>query len=151
MTFDEARELANENGYIQGEDTLNAFIDLVEAEVRGEPQYSMSADYDYLYGSDFDAESDIKHKPRRLYGLTKKGGMPAEEVAALTGYDSAYDMLIDLANSEPAETVARREAEVEMLRKHGDILNDGTLQEEAREAVHNEAQARPIIVRPKGA
>ena len=81
--------------------------------------------------------------PPKLIGMTAKGqkGIHPDEAAALMGYESGSEMLHDLVTAPPIGDVAAANAELRMVQRHGDILNDGTIEKEADEAVQDEVRA----------
>jgi hypothetical protein len=85
--------------------------------------------------------------PTELRGMTAKGqqGVHPDEAAAVLGYSSGSEMIQDLLTAEPIGQVAEQKAEARMLEKYGDIMNDGTIQKEADEAVQNEERGKLIL------
>lgn len=87
-------------------------------------------------------------------GTTKEGGARPSQIAELAGYDTSRQMIEALIGAEQHHRQAReggdkrsmRERMIqtatdnEMNRRYGDPLNDGTIEREALEAVHNEKQ-----------
>jgi len=81
--------------------------------------------------------------PRSLYGASvKEGGVDPQLMAEQLGYDSAQEMVDEMLLAPPIKKAAQDAAQARMVEKYGDILNDGTLEEEVREAITNEAQAK---------
>ena len=89
--------------------------------------------------------------PPKLNGMTAKGqeGIHPDDAAALLGYSSGGEMINDILNTDPIRKVASDNAESIMLERHGDILNDGTIEKEADEAVHNEERGKLILAELK--
>lgn len=89
--------------------------------------------------------------PPKLNGMTAKGqeGIHPDDAAALLGYSSGGEMINDILNTDPIRKVAFDNAEAIMLERHGDILNDGTIEKEADEAVHNEERGKLILAELK--
>lgn len=85
--------------------------------------------------------------PTELRGMTAKGqqGVHPDEAAAVLGYSSGSELIQDLLTAEPIGQVAEQNAETRMLEKYGDIMNDGTIQKEADEAVQNEERGKLIL------
>lgn len=85
--------------------------------------------------------------PDELRGMTAKGqaGVHPDEAAAFFGYGSGSEMLTDLVTAPKIETVAESNAERRMIDTHGDILTDGTIEQQADEAVQNEERGRLIL------
>ena len=85
--------------------------------------------------------SDLKLQP----GMMKNDGIDPVEYADLYGYDSVTSMIEDMKQSPPIKQAAGDLAESIMVAKYGDILNDGTIEAEAQEAAHNDAQAALLV------
>jgi hypothetical protein len=87
-------------------------------------------------------------------GLVKDGGVNPGIIAELVGYETAREMVASVIGVEVQHKLAReggdkrsmRErmvqtaTDIEMDRRYGDPLNDGSIEREALEAVHNEKQ-----------
>lgn len=87
-------------------------------------------------------------------GTTKEGGARPSQIAELAGYDTSRQMIEALIGVEQQHKQAREQGDKrsmrermvqtatdnEMNRRYGDPLNDGTIEREALEAVHNEKQ-----------
>lgn len=87
------------------------------------------------------------HIPAKLSGMTAKGqkGVHPDEAAAFFGYSSGSALLNDLVNEPLIKDQAESNAQERMIDRHGDILNDGSIEREADEAVHNEERGRLIL------
>ncbi len=85
--------------------------------------------------------------PPILKGMTAKAqaGIHPDEAAALFGYNSGSEMLDDLISAPKIKDAAEINAQREMLARHGDILNDGSIEREADEAVQNEERGKLIL------
>lgn len=85
--------------------------------------------------------------PTSLRGMTVKGGegVHPDEAAAMFGYDSGSEMLLDISTAPKIKVQAEINAEKRMNDKHGDILNDGTIEKEADEAVQSEERGQLIL------
>lgn len=90
-----------------------------------------------VFGRDF-----VRKLPRGT--TTASGGMTPGHAAALFGYQSAEDLLTDLANARSKKELVDAEAHLRMTREYGDPLIDGTLHEKARTAVLN-AEREQVI------
>jgi len=77
--------------------------------------------------------------------VTGAGGVTPDDAAAFLGYNSGSEMLNDILDARSIKEVANEQAEAEMKVEHGDILNDGTLDEQAHDAAHNEERGRAIL------
>ncbi|MEW8228302.1 MAG: hypothetical protein AB2748_21430, partial [Candidatus Thiodiazotropha endolucinida] len=83
--------------------------------------------------------------PAGLLRKTKKGGVNPDVYAGAYGYTSTKVMLEKLLTTPSVNQAADTAAEERMIGKYGDILNDGSLEEEVRQAVHNEEQAKLLF------
>lgn len=89
--------------------------------------------------------------PDALSGMTATGqvGVHPDEAAAFFGYNSGSEMLDDLITSPKIGDAAAKIAEQEMIERHGDILNDGTIEREADDAVQNEERGKLLLAELK--
>lgn len=85
--------------------------------------------------------------PEQLRGMTISGarGIHPDEAAGMLGYNSGAEMLTDLIDAPPIKEVAEANADRIMVERHGDILNDGTIEQQADEAVRNEQRGKMIL------
>ncbi|MEW8143795.1 MAG: hypothetical protein AB2777_21180 [Candidatus Thiodiazotropha endolucinida] len=106
-----------------------------------EPKYQLLADIKNK-PMEYDLVKEIMHGVSGgLLSKTKKGGVNPDVYAGAYGFTSTKAMLEEILITPPLNQAADTAAEERMIGKHGDILNDGSLEEEVRQAVHNEAQA----------
>jgi len=89
--------------------------------------------------------------PPELRNMTAKGqqGVHPDEAAAFFGYKSGSEMLHDLTTAPNIKVQAETNAEKRMIDRHGDILTDGTIDQEANEAVRNEERGKLILAELK--
>lgn len=73
-------------------------------------------------------------------GVTGKDGMHPDAAAQLFGYTSGQELVLAVANARPKAELIEAETDRRMREAHGDILTDGTIAQEAQEAVLNEHQ-----------
>lgn len=85
--------------------------------------------------------------PPALSGMTAKGakGVHPDEAAAFFGYGSGDEMLRDLVEKPSIKEAAETAAEQRMRAIHGDILNDGSIEQQADEALQNEERGRLML------
>jgi hypothetical protein len=85
--------------------------------------------------------------PSRLVGMTATGqeGAHPDDVAGLFGYDTGAEMINDLVTAPTIAEQAAAMAEQQMLDRHGDILNDGTIAMQADEAVQNDLRGEIML------
>jgi len=93
----------------------------------------------------------MTHVNSKLSGMTASGGegVNPDVAAAMLGYDSGDEMIQDIINAKPIKEQAKENAQQIMLKKHGDILTDGTIEKEADEAVQNEERGKVILMELK--
>lgn len=85
--------------------------------------------------------------PVKLNSMTAKGqqGIHPDEAAAFLGYGSGAELLNELINAPDIKVVAEANAEAQMIERHGDIFTDGTIQQQADEAIQNEERGKLIL------
>ncbi len=93
------------------------------------------------------AGTEFIKMPPQLRNMTITGGqgLHPDEAAGFAGYKSGNEMLADIILADPIDKVAQEAAEIEMVNRHGDILNDGTIEAEADAAVQNEERAKLLL------
>ena len=95
---------------------------------------------------------DLKELPGGNSMFRVKGGVPPDTVAHEICFQSGDEMLQALMNLPKnadgkfltARQFATQQAEARLKEEHGDIMNDGTLHEEALLRVHSEEQSRVL-------
>lgn len=89
--------------------------------------------------------------PPVLKGMTAKGqkGVHPDEAAAFLGYNSGSEMIADLIAAPSLKEQAEVNAEAAMVERHGDIFTDGTIEQQADEAVQNEERGKLILAELK--
>ncbi len=87
------------------------------------------------------------HIPSAFLGMTVKGGqgIHPDEAAAFFGYRTGSEMMTEIAEAPAIKEVALANAEERMLDIHGDILNDGTIERQADDAVRDEERGKLIL------
>lgn len=79
------------------------------------------------------------------YAIYTKDGDNPRDVAEFFGFKSASEMLDVLQNAPKRKDAIDAEVERVMTERHGDPLNDGTIEEEALRAIHNDQQANTVV------
>ena len=89
--------------------------------------------------------------PSALNNMTAKGatGVHPDEAAAFFGYGSGAEMIDAITKAKPIGEAAAERAEAIMVERHGDILNDGSIEKESDDAVQNEERGRLILAELK--
>lgn len=90
----------------------------------------------------------IPHQLKDMH-IDGGSGVSLDDAAALYGYGSGQELLDDIISAPPIRNEATRMAEEEMKRRHGDVLNDGTIEQLADDAVQNEERAKLILTEMK--
>jgi len=80
---------------------------------------------------------------RAIYGDGDNTLSP-QEAADWFGFDSADEMVSILQNTMKRKDFISLEVERRMMERHGDPLNDGSIEEEALVAIHSEQQAHTV-------
>lgn len=90
---------------------------------------------------------DIKKIPSSLRGvtITDGTGLEPELFAEYYGFSSAKAMIEALTDAPKLTKAAYDAAEARMIDKYGDMLNDGRIELEAREVIHNDEQAKLLL------
>lgn len=89
--------------------------------------------------------------PNQLTGMTapSSDAVHPDIAAAGLGYSSGDEMIQDLLTAPKLTEAADQQAEEVMKERHGDILNDGTIERLADEAVQNEERGRLLLTELK--
>jgi len=89
---------------------------------------------------------NITSIPPQLRNRTvEKDGADPQAVAELYGFNSVKEMVSEITSQPTLKIAAHNAAESRMVEKYGDMLNDGRIELEARESIHNEEQAKVVI------
>lgn len=83
--------------------------------------------------------------PLRNMTVTGKEGSHPDDVAATFGFGGGQDFLNDLVSTPTIKQAAQAAAQEEMLERHGDIMNDGSMEQLADEAVRNEERGELML------
>lgn len=86
-------------------------------------------------------EAVLKELPPTFGHLYTTEGMDADTAAEVLGFRSADDLINGLRDLEPRKARIDRLADLQMKAKHGDMLNDGSSQDAALEAMHDQKRA----------
>jgi hypothetical protein len=140
-------------------------VDQVKVELNNQPVYraingmrSGTVKMDHqavldLFGEDVTNAVGIESRriPTALRNMTVKGaqGVRPDDAAAFFGFASASEMVEQIKSTSSLNKAADEKAEQIMIDRHGDILNDGTIEKEADEAVQNEERAELLLMELK--
>lgn len=86
-----------------------------------------------MYGETFITK--LPRSKNRIYA--EEGGVDPDVASEVLGFSSGRELINQLANMRKREDVIAARTEVEMRRTYGDMLVDGTIEEQAERAVHN--------------
>jgi hypothetical protein len=88
-------------------------------------------------------EGVLKTLPRGKFTVyANEGGMNVDEVAGWFGFESGDALVRGLEQAQPRKEAIEAETERVMRERHGDVLRDGQIEEQAIEAVHNDARGQ---------
>lgn len=131
-------------------DEKRPLVEEAKEDLRKQPAYAILADA---------ASAPMNHAavaelnggkiPGNMIGKATKDGIDPAEYAEVYGYPSAAAMIKDLAATPKLSEAADQAAEEIMIARHGDILNDGTIEREARDAMHNDEQIKLLLMELK--
>ena len=89
----------------------------------------------------------LKKLDGKLIGKhVKKGGVDPALMAESYEYPSVQAMYDDLVNAPTLKKASEDAAEAVMVEKYGDMLKDGTIEQEVREAMVNDDQAKMLLM-----
>ena len=154
LTPDGLAEIANENGYGMGL-SANDVLELVNNEINGDPTLTLEGiqkreSESYSEENQYDSHAKKLTKLENFVKrITKAGGVEPHFYQEIYEFDTVEQMLEVLATLPPIKKAAKENAENIMIEKYGDILNDGTIELEVRESVHNKEQARLLLAELK--
>lgn len=126
-----------------------------------QPEYQLLADLVVVKDKDGNVTNDqrmdwhqlkdaVGEIPRgKFIGKAVGGGVDPAIYAEQYGYASVKEMYDSINKKPTLNQAADAAAESEMLAKYGDILNDGTLEQEVRESMLNEDQAAMVYMELK--
>lgn len=118
--------------------------------LRKEPVYQVLSDL-AIEPMDYEAVKELNGGkiPGKMIGKAKKGGMHPDMYADVHGFASAAQMIKAINEAPTLNKAADAAAEAIMIERHGDILNDGSIEQEARDAMHSEEQAKVLLAELK--
>lgn len=130
-------------------------IDEETARLQDEPVYQLLGDLkdaplDWQRVVDaYDGQMPAKLQGKLIGKARKENGVDPEIYAQKYGFDSVRQMLDSVQEAPSLKDAATAAAQQRMIEKHGDILNDGSLQAEVEEALHNNAEADVLLAEIK--
>ena len=88
-------------------------------------------------------------KGHRNAVFTNEGGVHPDVIADIYGYPSGRELLEALISTPPISEAVEVETDRVMRERHGDVLNDGSIEVEAIDALHNEDKGQWIAAELK--
>jgi hypothetical protein len=89
-----------------------------------------------LYGKEV-----FKLLPKSVPPIYKKGGAHPDAIAEVFGFDSGDALVKALWNAQNINQLIEEKTQQNMKERHGDILNDGSIEEEAVKSIRTEDRA----------
>lgn len=173
LSADAMGEALAEAGYLLPSENarydLRELEDLIDAELRGSPQYSIAKQYGEaartgegtdlaeLRAGRFDfgdlhtlglPEGSIA-KLEALGMTLKEGGIHPDIVADGFGFENGQDLVAALLAAESPLTAVEGKTDQLMLQRHGDLVDQRALEAAALQAVHNQARAKSLATELK--
>lgn len=94
------------------------------------------------YGEDF-----TKNLPRNLQRVyAAENGTDTDTAAEMLGFASGDDLVKAIAEMRPRKALIEAETDVRMRELHGDLRTDGSIEQEAQAALHNDKRADVLMV-----
>ena len=128
-------------------------VDEERERLSGTPVYMVLAEAaEYPMNRDQIVEALGEQPSKRLNGKLIGRATRSEEAvdpqlyAEKHGFDSVRSMMEQIEAAPGIKAAATDAAQQRMIEKYGDIINDGTLEAEAREALHSEEQAKLLLM-----
>ena len=81
---------------------------------------------------------------KELFGMTKKGGLSPDDVAAASGFKDGKELIDSILSSPSLKDAVDVATDQRMLEQHGDISTPNAMAAAVEKAIHNEARARLI-------
>lgn len=89
----------------------------------------------------------IQKLPRGLQRIyAANGGMAVDTAAEILGYASGNDLIKAISEMRPRKELIEAEAKQRMADLHGDMLLDGSIENEAQVAMHNDKRADMLMI-----
>lgn len=86
---------------------------------------------------------------QRLMGLHRKDGWSPDLAASAMGFDSADQMVQEILKAPKLKELIKTRTDAGMLERHGDMLNDGTMEAEAIRSMHTDAVSNFLLTELK--
>lgn len=83
----------------------------------------------------------LKLLPKAVPPIYKKGGVHPDMLAEIFGFDSGDALVKSLLNAHSIGALVEEQTMQEMKARHGDMLNDGSIEEEAIKSIRNNDRA----------
>lgn len=170
-TIDGMLEVLAERGYLpvdeNGKADVRYFEETFNAEYRGDKQYSTGVDptilapdmragedanlnvltagrLDMTSLRDLSLPDEVISRLKTLRMTAENGGIHADIVAEMFGFDSGDRMARELALAERPADVINGMVDARMIEQHGELATPDAIERAADAAIHNSARARMI-------
>ncbi len=80
----------------------------------------------------------------RLKGMTSKEGLHPDIVAGMFGFDSGEKLVRELIDMQPKKDVIEGMTDQRMLERHGELIDQRSIERAAEAAIHNDVRARVL-------
>lgn len=77
--------------------------------------------------------------------LTKKGGAHPDAMADQFGFKSGAELILAMREATPRKQLREEEADALMVKRHGDMLHDGTIEQQALEAMESQDRTQVLV------
>lgn len=91
----------------------------------------------------------LKLLPKSVPPIYKKGGAHPDMIAEIFGFDSGDALIKALWNAHNINALVEEQTNEQMKAKHGDMLNDGSIQEEAIKSIRSDERATFLLTELK--
>lgn len=167
-------ELLAENGYLLPNETgrydLAELEELIDAEIRGDYQYSIAKQYareserggegldvhelsagrlDLANLKSLGLPEELVQRLEAMKMVSKSNGIHPDILADAYGFMDGYEMLAVLLEAEAPLSAVEGRTDQRMLEEHGDLIDQRSIEAAANEAVHNEARAKSLATELK--
>jgi len=80
------------------------------------------------------------------HGLVKRGGVHPDIIADMTSYRNGYEMIMEFMNTPKLKARIDELTDQAMLERYGDMMQDGSINDEAMRIYHNNLRKEVIVM-----